>query len=141
MEASGVKNQAFNSDPAGGLLLTLRFPRCLEICEISEVDLQEKRHQKHIIVTFSKCLKIWWKLSQAVGLTVAVAVVADAYGASKEAGGPAEVARALVGDVVISTDQLLRRHRRWARCGAAHDTVSAVGLIGHTGVSSRAHDI
>lgn len=70
-----------------------------------------------------------------------MAVVADAYGASKEAGGPAEVARALVGDVVVSTDQLLRRHGCWARCGAAHDTVSTVGLIGHAGVGSRAHDV
>lgn len=81
------------------------------------------------------------QVSGVVGLTVAVAVVTDAYGASEEAGGPAQVAGALVGDVVISTDQLLGRYRRWAGCGPAHDTVSTVGLIRHAGVSSRAHHI
>lgn len=72
---------------------------------------------------------------------VAVAVVADSYGAAQEAGGPAEVAGARVGDVVIATDWLLRRHGYWAGNGAAHDTVSTVGLVGHTGVSSRTHHV
>lgn len=79
----------------------------------------------------------WWFCS----LTVAVAVVADSYGAAKEAGGPAEVAGAGVSDVVIATDCLLRWHGDWARSCAAHDTVSAVGLISHTGVSTWTHHV
>lgn len=73
------------------------------------------------------------------GLTVAVAVVADSNGAAEEAGGPAEVAGAGISDVVIATDCLLRQHGDWARSGAAHDTVSAVGLVGHTGVGPGTH--
>lgn len=72
---------------------------------------------------------------------VAVAVVADSYGAAKEAGGPAKVAGAGVSDVVIATDRLLRRHGYWARSCAAHDTVSTVGLVRHTGVGTWAHHI
>lgn len=70
-----------------------------------------------------------------------MAIVADSYGAAQEAGGAAKVARARVGDVVISTDGLLRRHGYWARCSAAHDTVSTIGLVGHTGVSPRTHHV
>lgn len=80
-------------------------------------------------------------LSGVVDLTVAVAVVTDAYGASEETSGPAQVAGALVGDVVVSTDQLLGWYGCWAGRSPAHDTVSTVGLIRHTGVSSRAHHI
>lgn len=74
-------------------------------------------------------------------LTVAVAVVADSYGAAQEAGGPAKVAGAGVSDVVIATDWLLRQHGYWARCCAAHDAVGTVGLVSHAGVSSRTHHI
>lgn len=70
-----------------------------------------------------------------------MAVVADSYGAAKEAGGPAKVAGAGVSDVVIATDRLLRRHGYWARSCAAHDTVSTVGLVRHTGVGTWAHHI
>lgn len=77
--------------------------------------------------------------TQNLGLTVAVAVVADSYGVSEEAGGPAEVAGALIGDVVVATDLLLGCHGAWR--GAAHDAVGAVGLVGHTGVGSRTHNI
>lgn len=72
---------------------------------------------------------------------VAVAVVTDSNGASKEARGPAEVAGAAVGDVVIATDLLLRWHRYRARGCAAHDTVSTVGLVSHTGVGTGAHHV
>lgn len=65
-----------------------------------------------------------------------MAIVADSYGASEEAGGPAEVAGTRIGHIVVATDRLLRRHRYRARRGAAHDTVGAVGLVGHAGVSS-----
>lgn len=65
-----------------------------------------------------------------------MAIVADSYGASEEAGGPAEVAGAGIGDIVVATDCLLRRHRDRARRGAAHDAVGAVGLVGHAGVGS-----
>lgn len=71
----------------------------------------------------------------------AVAVVADSYGAAQEAGGPAEVAGARVGDVVIATDLLIGRHGYRARSGSAHDAVCTVGLVGHTGVGSRTHYI
>lgn len=70
-----------------------------------------------------------------------MAVVADSYGAAEEASGPAEVTGAGVGDVVVAADRLLRRHGDWARCCAAHDAVSAVGLVGHAGVSPRAHHV
>lgn len=73
-------------------------------------------------------------------LTVAVPIVADSYGAAEEAGSPAEVAGAWVSDVVITTDMVLRRHGYWARCSAAHDAVSTVGLVSHTGVSSWTHN-
>lgn len=72
---------------------------------------------------------------------VAVSVVSDSYGAAEEAGGPAEVAGAGVSDVVIATDGLLRQQGYWTRCCAAHDAVSAVGLVGHTGVSSWTHHV
>lgn len=68
-----------------------------------------------------------------------MAVVADSYGASEEAGGPAEVAGAWVSDVVIATDLLLRWHWDRARSCAAHDAVSAVGLVSHTGVGTWTH--
>lgn len=72
---------------------------------------------------------------------VAVAVVADSYGAAQEAGGPAEVAGAGVSDVVIATNWLLRRHGYWARCCAAHDAMSTVGLVSHTGMSTWTHHV
>lgn len=72
---------------------------------------------------------------------VAVAIVADSYGATEEAGGPAEVAGAGVGDVVIATDCLLSQQWYWARSCAAHDTVSAVGLVSHTGVGTWTHHV
>lgn len=72
---------------------------------------------------------------------VAVAVVADSYGAAEEAGGPAEVAGAGVGDVVVATDGLLGQHGYWARSCAAHDTVSTVGLVSHTGVGTWTHHV
>lgn len=75
------------------------------------------------------------------GGIVAVAVVADAYGAAEEAGGPAEVAGARVGDVVIATDCLLSQQWYWAGSRAAHDTVSAVGLVGHAGVCAWTHHV
>lgn len=65
----------------------------------------------------------------------------DSYGVAEEAGGPAEVAGARVSDVVITADGMLGRHGYWASCGAAHDAVSAVGLVGHAGVSPWTHDI
>lgn len=68
-----------------------------------------------------------------------MAIVADSYGAAEEAGGPAEVAGARVSDVIIATDLLLGRHGDWAWCSTAHDTVSTVGLVGHTGVGSWTH--
>lgn len=74
-------------------------------------------------------------------LTVAVAVVADSYGAAEEAGGPAEVAGAGVSDVVIATNCLLRQHGYWARGCAAHDAVGAVGLVSHTGVGTWTHHV
>lgn len=74
-------------------------------------------------------------------LTVAVARVADSYGATQEACGPTEVAGARVCVVVVAADWLVRRHGYWARCSAAHDTVSAVSLVGHTGVSSWTHHV
>lgn len=67
--------------------------------------------------------------------------MADSYGAAEEAGGPAEVTGARVGDVVVATDWLLGRHGYWARRGAAHDAVGAVGLVGHAGVSSWTHHV
>lgn len=70
-----------------------------------------------------------------------MAEVADSYGAAEEAGGPAEVAGARVGDVVIATDRLLGRHGVWARSCAAHDAVSTVGLVGHAGVRTRTHHV
>lgn len=75
------------------------------------------------------------------GLTVAVAEVADAYGAAQEAGGPAEVAGARVGDVVVAADLLLGHRGDRARGGAAHDAVSAVGLVGHAGVRPGTHHV
>lgn len=72
---------------------------------------------------------------------VAVAVMADSYGAAEEAGGPAEVAGARVGDVVVAADGLLGHHGYWAGGRAAHDAVGAVGLVGHTGVGTRAHHV
>lgn len=72
---------------------------------------------------------------------VAVAVVADSYGAAEEAGRPAEVAGARVRDVVVATYGLLRRQGYGARHGAAHDAVSAVGLVSHASVCSRTHHV
>lgn len=70
-----------------------------------------------------------------------MAIVTDSYGVAEEAGGPTEVAGARVSDVVITTDRMLRRHGYWARRSAAHNAVSTVGLVGHTGVSSWTHNI
>lgn len=75
------------------------------------------------------------------GLTVAVSVVADADGASQEAGGSAQVAGAGVGDVVVAADGLLRLDGHGARHGAAHDAVRAVGLVGHAGVRPGTHHV
>lgn len=72
---------------------------------------------------------------------VAVAVVADSYGAAEEAGGAAEVAGTGVSDVVVATDRLLRHHGYRAGSRAAHDTMSTVGLVGHAGVGTWAHHI
>lgn len=74
-------------------------------------------------------------------LTVAVPIVADSYGAPQEAGGPAQVAGAGVSDVVIATDGMLRGHRDWAGGCAAHDTVSTVGLVRHTSMSTWTHHL
>lgn len=65
----------------------------------------------------------------------------DAYGSAAEAGGPAQVACAGVGDVVVAADGGLGRQGHGAGGRAAHDAVGAVGLVGHTGVRARAHDI
>lgn len=46
-----------------------------------------------------------------------------------------------VGDVVVATDGLLGQHGDGAGGGAAHDAVGAVGLVGHTGVGTRAHHV
>lgn len=70
-----------------------------------------------------------------------MAIVADSDGAAEEAGGPAEVASAGISDVVIAADCLLRQCRNWARSCAAHDAVSAVGLVSHAGVGTRTHHI
>ena len=75
------------------------------------------------------------------GLTVAVSIVSNSYGVAEEAGGPAEVAGTKISHVVIATDRLLRQHGYWTRCSAAHDAVSTVGLVSHTGVSSWTHHI
>ena len=90
------------------------------------------RKQKRICYRQARLVKI-------DGLTVAVAVVADSYGATQEAGGPAEVAGARVSDVVVATDLLLSRRGDGARSRTAHDAVSAVGLVGHTGVGTGTH--
>lgn len=74
-------------------------------------------------------------------LTVAVAVVADSYGAAEEAGGPAEVTGAGVSDVVVAADGLLRRHGDLTRGRAAHDAVGAVGLVGDAGVGAWTHHV
>lgn len=74
-------------------------------------------------------------------LTVAVAVVTHADGAAQEAGCPAEVAGAGVGDVVVAADGLLGQHGDGAGRRAAHDAVGAVGLVGHAGVGARAHHV
>lgn len=74
-------------------------------------------------------------------LTVAVAIVADADGAAEEAGCPAQVAGAGVGDVVVAADGLLGQHGDGAGRRAAHDAVGAVGLVGHAGVGARAHHV
>lgn len=68
-------------------------------------------------------------------------IVADSYGAPQEAGGPAQVAGAGVSDVVIATDGMLRGHRDWAGGCAAHDTVSTVGLVRHTSMSTWTHHL
>lgn len=95
-----------------------------------------------------KATGIFWLFTQVQtgesdlwALTVAVAVVADSYGAAQEAGGPAEVAGAAVGDVVVATDGLLSEYGHWAGGGAAHDAVGAVGLVGHAGVGARTHHV
>lgn len=68
-----------------------------------------------------------------------MSIVADSYGASQEAGGPAQVTGAGVCDIVIATDGLLGGHRDGAGGCAAHDTVSTVGLVSHAGVGTRTH--
>lgn len=73
--------------------------------------------------------------------TVTVAIVSDSYGAATVAGGLAELAGALISDVVVATDFLLERRRCRTWNVAAHDAVSAVGLIRHAGEGSRAHNI
>lgn len=70
-----------------------------------------------------------------------MAIVADSYGAAEEAGGPAQVAGAGVCDVVVATDRLLRQHGYLAGSCAAHDAVSAVGLVSHTGVGAWTHHV
>lgn len=72
---------------------------------------------------------------------VAVSIVSNSYGVAEEAGGPTEVAGTKISHVVIATDRLLRQHGYWTRCSAAHDAVSTVGLVSHTGVSSWTHHI
>lgn len=74
-------------------------------------------------------------------LTVAVAVVVDANGVAEEAGRPAQVAGAEVGDVVVAADGLFGQHGGGAGGRAAHDAVGAVGLVGHTGVGTRTHHV
>lgn len=74
-------------------------------------------------------------------LTVAVAVVTNADGAAQEAGCPAQVAGAGIGDVVVAADGLLGQHGDGAGRRAAHDAVGAVGLVRHAGVGARAHHV
>lgn len=74
-------------------------------------------------------------------LTVAAAVVAHADGAAQEAGCPAQVAGAGVGDIVVAADGLLGQQGDGAGGRAAHDAVGAVGLVGHAGVGTRAHHV
>lgn len=74
-------------------------------------------------------------------LTVAVAIVAHTDGTAQEAGGAAEVAGAGIGDVVVAADGLLGHHGDGARRRAAHDAVSAVGLVGDAGVRAGTHHV
>lgn len=70
-----------------------------------------------------------------------MAVVADSYGSTQEAGSPAKVTGTGVGDVVIAADGLLAGHGYGAGHGAAHHAVGTVGLVGHTRVGTRAHHV
>lgn len=65
----------------------------------------------------------------------------NANGAPTEAGGPAQVAGAGIGDVVVATDGLLCDQGQWAEGSAAHDTVGALCLVCDTGVSAWAHNL
>lgn len=117
-------------------------------CQTQEVILGSHR-RKFLVNLLTSCRRnlLHGVLLTAPGLvrvprrTVTVAIVSDSYGAATVAGGPAELAGALISDVVIATDLLLERHRCRAWRGAAHDAVSAVGLIRHAGLGSRAHNI
>lgn len=114
-----------------------RFPRCLPDCEISEEDLRRDVTHVGYVFTYSKA---GGGLVSRV-LTVAGAVVAHADGAAEEAGCPAQVAGAGVGDVVVAADGLLGQHGDGAGRRAAHDAVGTVGLVGHAGVGARAHHV
>lgn len=108
-------------------VLTMRFPRraCRETKYVKLLETGKRKYNRSVF-----CI-----------LTVAVAIMADSNGASKEAGCPAEVAGTRVSDIVIATDCLLRWHGNWTRSCAAHDTVSTVGLVSHTGVGTWAHHV
>jgi len=67
--------------------------------------------------------------------------VADPYGASQEARGPAQVAGAGVGDVVVAADELPGPRGHRAGRHPAHDAVGAVGLVGDARVGARAHHV
>lgn len=67
--------------------------------------------------------------------------MADAYGSASKAGGPAQVASAGVGEVIVATDGGLRGHGAGAGGCATHHTVGTIGLVSHTCVGARAHHI
>lgn len=121
------------SGPCWGRPSRRRFPRCLPGLEISAEGL--RKDATHFGYTFAG------GRAAPRPLTVAVAVVADADGAAQEAGRPAQVAGAGVGDVVVAADGLLGQHGDGAGGRAAHDAVGAVGLVGHAGVGAGTHHV
>lgn len=76
------------------------------------------------------CAIPWWTDAQThTSLTCADAWVANANGATQEAGGLAQVTRGDVGNVVVATEFLAGAGRHRAGGRTTHHTVSAAGLV------------
>lgn len=74
-----------------------------------------------------------------VPLTRAAPVVAHADGAAAVAGGPPEVARRGVGDVVVAAESVVQAGGLGAGSRPAHHAVGAARLVHHAGVGAGAH--